>query len=225
MAQIFISHSQRDKPLVDFFLEAFAGTKVKPHLEEFERELPSGVTAQKIENDIRASNAVFILLSENVENLRHTRDWVNWECGIANNKEIVVFEPSEAFSKITVVVPRFNHYVRYETSDEWRKYVRSFIESYDDSHVVPTLVTTTGGGALLNEKDPGGGATKGFFVGLGWLLLQNLTKPNYGTVIKCHNCSSIYKVHGYGYFRCAVCNANFTLDEPGSPVVETLGRS
>ena len=221
MAQIFISHSQRDKPLIDFLLKAFAGTKVKPHLEELEKDLPTGITARKIQNDIQFSNAVFILLSENVENLKHTRDWIAWECGVANNKEIVVLEPSESLGRITVVVPRFNHYVRYDRTDEWRKYLRSFIESYDDSHVIPTLATTTSGGAILNEKDRGGGAAKGFMVGVGWLLLQGLTKPSYGTSVRCNNCASIYKVHGYGNFRCANCNAFLVLNAPGSPVIKS----
>ena len=77
MAQIFISHSKQDKDIIHFFLEAFAGTKVKPHLEELEKELPTGVNAKKIQGDIQDSNAIFVLLSENVENLKHTRDWVN----------------------------------------------------------------------------------------------------------------------------------------------------
>src|SRR5688500_11929605 len=112
MAQIFVSHSQRDKESIHFLLEAFAGTKVKPQLEEFEKTPPSGVTAHKITQDIQVSNAVFVLLSERVETLPHTRDWVAWECGTAMNKEIWVFEPFEALGKIRIVIPRFDHYVR-----------------------------------------------------------------------------------------------------------------
>src|SRR5713226_7371025 len=110
MAQVFVSHSRRDTEIIHFFLEAFAGTKVKPHLEELEKEIPSGLTAQKIERDIQSTNAVFVLLSENVEKISHTRDWMNWECGIARNKELWVFEPFESLGKISVVVPHFNHY-------------------------------------------------------------------------------------------------------------------
>ena len=122
MAQIFVSHSRKDTEIIHFFLEAFAGTKVKPHLEEFEREPPTGVTATKIQGDIDLSNAVFVLLSENVEKLSHTRDWINWECGTARNKQIWVFEPVTSFGKIRMVVPRFNHYALFEINAEWRKY-------------------------------------------------------------------------------------------------------
>lgn len=174
MAQIFISHSKNDKEIIHFLLEAFAGTKVKPHLEELEKEVPSGVTAQKIEKDIQVSNAVFVLLSENVEHLKHTRDWVTWECGAAMNKPIWVFEPYESLGRISIVVPRFNHYALFQLTDEWRKYLREIIESYDDSHVLPTLSLSTGGGAFLNEKDRWTGGAIGFGIGLGTLLLKSL---------------------------------------------------
>jgi hypothetical protein len=214
MAQIFVSHSRRDAEIIHFFLEAFAGTKVKPHLEELEKEVPTGVTAAKIAGDIQSSNAVFVLLSETVESLPYTRDWINWECGTAANKEIWIFEPCESLGKIQIIIPRFNHYALFERTPEWRKYLLSIIDSYDDSHVIPTLSATTGGGALLNEKDRGAGAAAGFFAGLGALLLHRISKPSLGVPVRCWHCSSNYRVHRYGHFRCAVCNADSILHEP-----------
>lgn len=218
MAQIFISHSKQDKDNIHFILEAFAGTKVKPHLEEFENAPPTGITATKIENDIQSSNAIFVLLSKNVELLKHTRDWIVWECGIGKNKDIWLFEPSDQLGKISVVVPHYNHYVLFERTEDWRRYILSLIASYDDSHVLPTLSATTGGGALLNEKDRGAGAAVGFAAGLVGLLLHNMTKPSFGIDVRCWNCSSNYKLHNYGYFRCGVCNAKSFLQPPQDPV-------
>jgi len=83
MAQIFVSHSSRDENIINLFLKAFSGTKVKPVLEEFEGEPPAGVIAEKIKRHIDASHAVFVLLSVHVESIKHTRDWINWECGVA----------------------------------------------------------------------------------------------------------------------------------------------
>lgn len=214
MAQIFVSHSQRDKDIVHFLLEAFAGTKVKPHLEELEKKIPSGVTAEKIIKDIRESNAIFVLLSENVEHLKHTRDWINWECGTANNKDIWVFEPAETLGKVRVVVPRFNHYVLFENTNEWREYLRSAIESYDDSHVIPVLSAATATGAAIHQKDPGAGAMVGFGVGLAGLILKDMTKPSVGIDVRCPMCSSNYKIHRYGVFRCAACNADLIFHQP-----------
>lgn len=214
MAQIFVSHSGKDVEIIHFFLEAFAGTKVKPHLEEFEKESPLGVNADKIERDIQSSNALFVLTSENVQALDHTRDWISWECGTAKNKQIWIFEPFESLGRIRIAVPRFNHYVLYERTPEWRKYLLSIIDSYDDSHVIPTLSATTGGGALLNERDRGSGAAAGLALGLVGLLLHSMSKPSFGIDVRCWKCFSNYRVHRYGNFRCAVCNADSVLYPP-----------
>lgn len=214
MAQIFVSHSQKDKEIIHFFLEAFAGTKVKPHLEEFEKELPTGVTAQKIDRDIRVSNAIFVLLSENVERLQHTRDWINWECGTARNKAVWVFEPTQTLGQVSVLIPRINHYVLYEKTEEWRKYLREIIDSYDDSHVLTTLSATTFGGAAVVKNDPGSGAAMGFLAGLGALVLKDMTKSQFGVEVRCWKCSSNYRAHRFGRFRCPVCNSFSELVPP-----------
>ncbi len=143
-----------------------------------------------------------------------SRDWIVWECGAAKNKDIWVFEPLESLGNIRVTIPRFNHYVLFEQGDEWRKYLRSIIESYDDSHIIPTLSATSAGGALLSEKDRGSGAAVGFAVGLVGLLLHSMSKPSFGINVRCWHCSSNYKVHRYGAFRCAICNADSFLQQP-----------
>jgi hypothetical protein len=89
-------------------------------------------------------------LSEDVEVLRHTRDWINWECGTTKNKEIWIFEPLASLGKIRVLVPRYNHYALFERTDEWREYLRSVIETYDGLHIIPALSASTAAGALLN---------------------------------------------------------------------------
>ncbi len=67
MAQIFISHSGKDKNLRDFFSNIFAGTKVKAIFEEFEK-IPTGrVTSEKIIRDIEGSKAMFVILSQSVQ--------------------------------------------------------------------------------------------------------------------------------------------------------------
>jgi hypothetical protein len=84
----YLSHTvNRDKQIIHFFLEAFARTKVKPHLEEFEQQPPSGPTAEKIARDIQSSNALFVVLTETVESLPRTRDWITWECGTATRRD------------------------------------------------------------------------------------------------------------------------------------------
>lgn len=206
MAKIFISHSSKDDDIKNFFLRAFAGTNVKPLFEEFEAEVPTGINAQKIQVDILASNALFVLLSEGVENSRHTRDWINWECGNAKNKDIWLFEPLESVGKISLIVPTVSHYFLYEKNDECRKVIRSAISYYDDTHVLPVLAASAAGGALFNEKDRSSGAWIGALIGLAGLAVQSISQRKQGFSIKCFNCLSIYSVYRIGQFRCPVCN-------------------
>jgi hypothetical protein len=58
MPHIFALHSKQDKALIHFFLEAFAGTKVKPHLVELELGSPTGINADQIGSDIQSSTAL-----------------------------------------------------------------------------------------------------------------------------------------------------------------------
>jgi hypothetical protein len=64
MAQIFISHSAKDRRIIEFINRAFASTKVAAKYEEIEAILEGRRTAQQIKGDIGISNAVFILLGE-----------------------------------------------------------------------------------------------------------------------------------------------------------------
>jgi hypothetical protein len=213
MAQIFGSHSKLDRDIIHFFLEAFAGTNVKPVFEEFEAEPPSGTNAEKIKRDVDLSNALFVILSKNVDQLKHTRDWINWECGVARNKPIWVFEPASSVGTVSVVVPSFAHHVVFEISEEWRKYIRAIIDSLDDSHVVKTLSATTAAGALLSN-DRGAGAIVGFGLGMAGLILHEKLRPQLGLQIQCWECHSVYRVHHRGRSRCAVCNVPVVIREP-----------
>ena len=207
MAQIFISHSKKDKDLRGFFSNAFAGTKVKAIFEEFEKTFKSKVTSEQIAKDIENSKAVFVILSQSVQNISHTRDWVGWEAGVAKGRDIWVFEPYSQLGKISVAIPYLRHYVIFDTNDSWLGYIRTIIESYDDSHVLPTILATGGVGALLAERDKIGGAALGVLAGL-FMSDKSKERPT-GIGVICSECSSSYNVHipqGIDIFRCPVCN-------------------
>ena len=213
MAQIFVSHSKDDKDLRDFFSNAFAGTKVKVIFEEFEKIFRDKVTSEQIAKDIENSKAVFVILSHNVQNIPHTRDWVVWETGVAKSRDIWVFEPYPQFGGISVVTPYLRHYVIFDTNDAWLGYMRTIIESYDDSHVLPTLLVTGGIGALLAENDKIGGATLGALAGL--VISDKSKERPTGIGVICSECSSSYNIHipqGMNIFRCPVCNADLEIN-------------
>ncbi len=213
MAEIFVSHSGKDKDLRDFFSNAFAGTKVRAIFEEFEKIIRGTVSSAQIARDIENSKAVFVILSQNVQGIPYTRDWVVWETGVAKNKDIWIFEPSTQFGLISVVTPFLRHYVIFDISDPWLGYLRRIIESYDDSHVLPTLLITGGLGALLaSENDKAGGAAFGALAGL--VLSDKSKERATGIGVTCYNCSSLYNIHisqGTNQFRCPVCNSFLQL--------------
>src|SRR5437016_4433126 len=116
MAQIFISHSASDESYKNFFNQAFATSGVSAKYEEIEQLEKGLITTAQIEFDIKVSNAVFVLLSKNVDSRLHTRDWIGYEVGFAKganggNKDVWVFENAADGGSLTKVIPNFDHYV------------------------------------------------------------------------------------------------------------------
>jgi DNA-directed RNA polymerase subunit RPC12/RpoP len=215
MTQIFISHSRRDEQAKNFFYRAFSGTAVRPIWMEYEGT-PSKTIDEEIERKIQASNAVFFLLSETVENTLFTRDWMLWENGKVREKDIWLFEPEESFGKVTVLLPRFRHFVRYQRTKPCRDYVNSIVRSYDDSSALGWAGAGAGIGALLSTEERGGGAIVGGLVGAIAESIRRSKAPP-GTHVNCLKCSYSYSVHlpsSTREFRCARCNNRMELISP-----------
>jgi hypothetical protein len=127
MTSVFVSHSQYDTPYLDFLNRAFATTNIVAKYEEIEA-IESQRTGAGTKSDIENARAIFVLLTENVENMRHTRDWIAWECGVGSGKQVWVFEPPEASSVVSVVIPRIDHYVAFQQTDAWLAYLRGLLK-------------------------------------------------------------------------------------------------
>jgi hypothetical protein len=212
MAQIFISHSAKDKELINFLSNAGASTKVKLVFEEFEKLVVGPVGSDKIKQDIHSSNAVFIVLSRNVDQTPYTRDWVVWESGIASssNKDVWIIEEAPEIGQLSIVIPHLRHFVILLRNDNFLSYMIKILESYDDSHVLGTIAAGAGAGAFLG----GAGALVGAVAGL---IMSDKTKNRpTGITIKCVQCSSSYQLHypeGLQYFRCPVCNLSLRFNQ------------
>jgi len=203
MAQIFISHSQRDEGIKNLFLRAFRGTGVDDIYREYENAPPTGVTAELIERDIELSSAVFVLLSETVESLPFTRDWILFECGIAaaKQKPVWVFEPYDSFGKITTTIPRFEHYVRFNDNDAWRQYLNSIVAPYNDAPMLGRIVVTILGGIAFGVP----GAVVSLVGSLA--LFQTPERPA-GYLTSCPRCQRAFSAHLSNErepFRCPNC--------------------
>jgi hypothetical protein len=222
MSQIFISHSQRDEQAKNFFYRAFSGTAVRPIWMEYEGA-PTKTIDEEIERKIQASNAVFFLLSETVENILFTRDWMLWENGKVADKDIWLFEPEESLGKVTVLLPRFRHVVRYQRTKSCRDYVNSIVKSFDDSSVLGWAGAGASIGALLSTEERGGGAIVG---GLFGAIAESIgrSKAPTGTPVTCLKCAYSYGVHlpsSTREFRCARCNNRMELISPQLQAIPT----
>lgn len=131
--QIFISHSQYDQDIRKFFDEIFSGRYVRSVRLEFERYEPPA--ANFILNQIRTSDALFVLLGPNITREPATKIWVGFETGAAASiqppKEIWVFEPIQS-APIPFPVPFLHHYMLYDfSSQEHRDYITRVVRSYE----------------------------------------------------------------------------------------------
>lgn len=207
MASIFISHSRRDEDIVGLFLRAFRGTGVDDIYRELENPVPAGVIDEIIGRDIEFSSALFILLSETVQTLQQTRDWVLYECGAAGAKQkpIWVFESYESFCRIDVTIPRFEHYVRFKTDGQNREVWRGYIHNIAASYSSTPFLAKAGPTAL-------GAWLGGPLVALGGLLLGSVLAPSVdrpaGYPTGCPICGKRFVVHlpsPSDYFRCPAC--------------------
>lgn len=215
MASIFVSHSARDIESRTLLANAFAATNVRGIFEEFDAIARGPADAERIRNNIRQSNAVFVLLGRNVESLAHTRDWVGHEGGIAaeTNKDIWVLEPITEAEGLSVVIPRFRHYVCFNPVDErWQAYLTQIIGSYDDSHFLKAMSGgAVAGAAIAPKEEIWGGIAAGGFVGMLLAAFSSSTRPA-GALFQCPKCLSVYSVHlCFNWLRCPVCNGRWQL--------------
>ncbi len=207
MSEIFVAHSRNDKEALAFITTAAARTSVKLTLMEFEGDPGNPRTTEEVENKIDGSSALFMLLGSHVQDIPHTRDWVVWESGRANGKDIWVFESAGA-EETNIVVPNFKHYVLYHDTEEWTAYVSDIVNSYRfldvlEASALGAVVGAVAGpaGAIL------GGATAGA------LSKAMRTRP-LGYEYTCSSCghtASVHYPHGRTSFRCVVCNCTLSL--------------
>jgi hypothetical protein len=178
MPQIFVSHSQRDTDIRAYFDTVFARTGVISKCMEFELIYPPAW--EEIKNQITASEAVFLLLSQNVRSSIHTQNWVAFEVGLACaiGREVWVFE--QLNSSIEFPIPYLTDYMIYDPQrPEDFNYIRSIVEGY---------------GKPLSLLP---------------LFVDNRTKRNIpkGFGLRCGNCNSGYSVHPEenGSLNCPSC--------------------
>ena len=123
MSFVFVSHSKYDTEIVEFFSYALRAAGLKGILMEYEdiRGIYAGERISKIIKDPKIA-CLIVLLGENIVSSPrspvHTRNWVNFEVGVAAgyNKAVWVFE--EYGDEKNFPIPFVSDYCRYHLWDE-----------------------------------------------------------------------------------------------------------
>jgi len=190
--EAFLSHSRKDKELVNRIYKACSRANIKPNIAEFE-ELEAGrLTAEEIAQMIHRSRLFLLFLTQNVVNNIHTQNWVIFELGCAYGaktrpspplefKDIYVFEP---FQQISFPIPYLDYYILFDPNSEphWE-----FIE-----------------GILYEERE--------YWARIFPLLFGQRPSDRVGTRIYCRECSSSYTLLSKtGKWLCPTCRREVSL--------------
>jgi hypothetical protein len=128
--QVFLSHSRKDRQIVQYFVDKFDDTGIKPVLMEFEKwSRNRRPNWQWIKDEIKESKALFLLLSRNITRKQQTQNWVSFEIGLASMCippiPVFVFEEEEVYFPI----PYLSHYFDQSFSKKTGLFTKDFSET------------------------------------------------------------------------------------------------
>lgn len=128
--QIFISHSHKDEQIVQYFVDKFDDTGVKPVRMEFEKWSRKGKPNWLwIRDEIKESKALFLLLSKNIIEKQQTQNWVSFEIGVASMcvapVPVFVFEEE----RVQFPIPYLSHYFDQSFSRKTNLFTKNFSET------------------------------------------------------------------------------------------------
>lgn len=121
MAYIFISHSKRDKKLVNNIRIIIENIGHKPII----MEMPDTIAIQKpipydeIRSNVQASDAVLVFITSEVVKTEYTKSWVNFEITTASaySKPVFVFEHIEdihQLANLPYLIPYITDYMIFD---------------------------------------------------------------------------------------------------------------
>jgi len=125
LKQIFVSHSSKDTRLINLITLSFKGRRIVPFFAR--REMAGENPVEKIIKAIDSSMALFLLMTENVVNDTHTRDWVVFEIGVAKAKNVPIFcwmhnkvGENESFPKLLENITDYDTFDYYQDEECYR---------------------------------------------------------------------------------------------------------
>jgi len=95
LSKVFISHSKREKKLINEIQSALDNIGITPIIEEFiDAEKKQPIPWKEILGNVRSSKAVYLFLTDEVVETEYTKNWVIFEDGLASalGKQLFLFE-------------------------------------------------------------------------------------------------------------------------------------
>lgn len=183
--QTFISHSSKDKELIEAYRSYFDGTGVKPIFMKYEKwSRKDEANWEWINRHIKASSALWVILTKNIVDPKNpqTQNWVSYEIGVASmcepRKPVYVWREEP----INFPVPYLDHYMPYPTRLEKNQWMNNYYYS-----IIKKLYSTVINNMIISPT-----------------TYENDTKT---PKVQCNNCKIIFCHHGTDYkFACPCCS-------------------
>lgn len=210
MANIFISHSRRDKELVTAMAKVLRNIGHNPIIEEFiPEEEKEPIPYEEIRKNVNLSDYVFLFLTDNIVKTEYTHNWVAFEIGLTANdgKRLFVFE--RAGVPVPYPIPYLTDYMIFDAdSANDILDIQTLSKKIDE---IPKQVVGSGIGALLGLPFGPIGLVLGGLAGA--VLGANASEPI--LKIQCPFCSVSFHYYSphYPEFNCPACRREICRDK------------
>lgn len=209
MANIFISHSKRDKELVTAMAKVLKNIRHNPIIEEFiPEEEKESVPYEEIRKNVGVSDFVFLFLTDNIVATEYTHNWVAFETGLTASAQKRLFVFERAGIPVPYPIPYLTDYMIFDadsTNDILD--IQTLSKKLDE---VPTGVIGAGIGALLGLPFGPIGLIIGGLAGgvLGASASEQILKT------QCPHCGVSFNYYSpkYSRFSCPACRRNIYLN-------------
>ncbi len=224
MKQILVINSLADQRFVPFFEKVFATISVATVWEDYEN-IGKKNSWSHFQNTVEASKALFLILSQGAQTSVKEGDLDFLKLDFAKDKDVFVFEHCEDIKRISIRVPRVNHYFSMYITNAWTSEVMASASFFEP--LIPSPVALSE--VKLERLNPA--AVENYFsTATGRALFDFSTSRPAVKKAVCPECSSAYAIHSPAdmrILRCPVCGDFFEMKIPvttDASSVESVAR-
>jgi predicted Zn finger-like uncharacterized protein len=195
-------NSQADQRFLPFLEKVFYTVGVGTVWEDYEN-IGKKTSPVEFQRKVEASDAIFLVLSLGAQASVRDQDLSFLNSPFAQGKDVYVFEHCEDLKRISIQVPRVNHYFALYITNAWTDEVVKTAETFEGSKPLPapypdaTLKLLSTAAVWIS-----------FAEGSGISLFDFSTSRPIGRKTTCPNCAAVYNLHlpaDMKIVRCPAC--------------------